>query len=92
MIVSGHTHRAYNCSIAGHLVTSAASYGRLITRVSLTIDRATGVVARAAAVNEIVTRDVPKDPVQTALVIQVRRARRSDCQTDRRLGHRQHHP
>ena len=68
VIVSGHSHRAYNCSIAGHLVTSAASYGRIITRVNLTIDRATGAVARASAVNEIVTRDVPKDPAQTALV------------------------
>ena len=68
VIVSGHSHRAYNCSIAGHLVTSAASYGRIITRVNLTIDRATGVVARASAVNEIVTRDVPKDPAQTALI------------------------
>jgi 5'-nucleotidase len=68
VIVSGHSHRAYTCSIAGHLVTSAASYGRIITRVSLAIDRTTGVVIRASAVNEIVTRDVPKDPAQTALV------------------------
>ncbi|MEO8259541.1 MAG: bifunctional metallophosphatase/5'-nucleotidase [Acidobacteriota bacterium] len=68
VIISAHSHRVYNCSIAGHLVTSAASFGRAITRVSLTIDRTTGAVTRAAAVNEIVTRDVPKDPVQTALV------------------------
>ena len=49
-------------------MTSAASYGRIITRVNLTIDRATGAVARASAVNEIVTRDVPKDPIQTAII------------------------
>jgi 5'-nucleotidase len=68
VIVSGHTHRAYNCSIAGHLVTSAASLGRVMTRVNLTIDRATGSVTRASAVNEIVTRDVAKDPVLTGII------------------------
>jgi 5'-nucleotidase len=67
-IVSGHSHRAYNCSIAGHLVTSAASTGRLITRVNVAIDRATGAVVRVSAVNEIVTRDVPKDPIQTGII------------------------
>jgi 5'-nucleotidase len=69
VIVSGHTHRAYNCSIGGHLVTSAASFGRVITRVSLVIDRATGVATRASAINEIVTRDVAKDPSQTKITV-----------------------
>jgi 5'-nucleotidase len=68
VIVSGHTHRAYNCSIAGHLVTSAASYGRIMTRVNLAIERATGAVARVSAVNEIVTRDVTKDPILTGII------------------------
>jgi 5'-nucleotidase len=68
VIVSGHTHRAYNCSIAGRLVTSAASSGRIMTRVNLEIERATGAVARVSAVNEIVTRDVAKDPILTGII------------------------
>ncbi len=68
VVVSGHTHDFYNCTIGGHLVTSASSFGRMITRIVLTIDRVTGRVTNAAAVNEIVTRDVPKDPAQTRIV------------------------
>ncbi len=36
VIVSGHTHRAYNCMIDKKLVTSAAAFGRLITAIDLT--------------------------------------------------------
>ncbi|AKT43080.1 bifunctional metallophosphatase/5'-nucleotidase [Chondromyces crocatus] len=57
VIVSGHTHHAYNCIIGGKIVTSAASFGRLITDIDLTIDRATGDVIAAHAENVIVTRD-----------------------------------
>ena len=32
VVVSGHTHQAYDCAIGGHLVTSAMSYGRLVTQ------------------------------------------------------------
>ncbi|WP_235880357.1 bifunctional metallophosphatase/5'-nucleotidase [Polyangium aurulentum] len=62
VIVSGHTHQAYNCTIAGKLVTSAASQGRLITDIDLTIDKATGHVVDKKAKNTIVTRDV-SDPM-----------------------------
>lgn len=68
VVVSGHTHDFYNCRIGGHLVTSASSFGRMITRITLTIDRVTDRVINAAAVNEIVTRDVPKNPAQTRIV------------------------
>ncbi|HKB14169.1 MAG TPA: bifunctional metallophosphatase/5'-nucleotidase, partial [Vicinamibacterales bacterium] len=68
VVISGHTHRFYNCEIDGHVVTSAASYGRMITRVALQIDRSTDRVVRASAVNEVVTRDVAKDPEQTRLL------------------------
>jgi 5'-nucleotidase len=49
-------------------VTSAASGGRVLTRVDLEIDRATDRVVKSSAFNEVVTRDVPKDPAQTAIV------------------------
>jgi 5'-nucleotidase len=68
VIISGHTHRFYNCNIGGHLVTSAASLGRLFTRVTLTIDRSKGTITDASATNEVVTRDVAKDPEQTRII------------------------
>jgi 5'-nucleotidase len=68
VIISGHTHRFYNCNIAGHLVTSAGSLGRMFTRVTLTIDPSQGTITNAAATNEIVSRDVAKDPEQTRII------------------------
>src|SRR5262249_44515715 len=68
VVVSGHTHQFYNCQRPGRLVTSAGAYGRLFTRIQLTIDPATDRIDKVTASNEIVTRDVPKDPAETAIV------------------------
>jgi 5'-nucleotidase len=68
VVVSGHTHQAYNCVIDGKPVTSASSFGRLVTDIDLTLDRRTDDVASVSVNNVIVTRDVTPDPAQTALV------------------------
>jgi 5'-nucleotidase len=68
VVISGHTHNAYNCVINGKIVTSAASFGRVVTDVDVTIDRVTGNVTAMSANNNIVTRDVPKDSFMTALI------------------------
>ncbi len=68
VVISGHTHNAYNCTINNMLVTSAASFGRIVTDIDLTIDRATGDVVSMSANNNIVTRDVPTDSFITALI------------------------
>ena len=68
VVISGHTHQPYNCVIDNKIVTSAFSFGRLVTKVDLTIDRATGEVVSMAAENKIVTRDVPKSSLLTDLI------------------------
>ncbi len=68
VVVSAHTHAPYICTIDGRLVTSAASFGRLITSIDLTIDRRTNDVVSATAVNNIVTQTVAKDAGTTALL------------------------
>jgi 5'-nucleotidase len=68
VVISGHTHNPYNCVINNMLVTSASSFGRLVTDVDLTINRNTGEVVTMAANNVIVTRDVPKDGFITTLI------------------------
>lgn len=73
VIVSGHTHNAYNCSIGGKLVTSAASFGRLITDIDLAIDTTTGDVLTKTATNRIVTRNVAKHAGATALIDKYKR-------------------
>ncbi|WP_319460469.1 bifunctional metallophosphatase/5'-nucleotidase [Micromonospora sp. RTP1Z1] len=74
VIVSGHTHAAYNCNINGKLVTSASSFGRLVTDINLQIDRRTGDVITAKANNVVVTRDVAKDPASTELITRYKTA------------------
>ncbi len=68
VVVAGHTNAAHVCDIDGKLVTSAASFGRLVTDIDLTIDEVTGDVTAKTARNVIVTRDVAKDAAQTALI------------------------
>lgn len=68
VIISGHTHQPYNCVINDKLVTSGFSFGRIVTDIDLSISRETGDVVFASANNVIVTRDVPPDPAQTALI------------------------
>ena len=69
VVVTGHTHRAYNCRIDGRLVTSGDKYGTIVTEIDLTLDPKTGDVTRAVADNVIVrTASFAKDPRQTALI------------------------
>ena len=68
VVVSGHSHQAYICTIDGKLVTSAASAGRLLTDIDLRVRRSDGEIVAKAARNIIVTRDVDRDPVETSLI------------------------
>jgi 5'-nucleotidase len=68
VVASAHTHQAYNCTRDGKLVTSAAAFGRLVTKVDLTLDPTTDDVKDKSAQNVVVTRDVTPDPDQQALV------------------------
>jgi 5'-nucleotidase len=72
VIVSGHTHAQYICrganEIEGKLVTSAASFGRLITDIDLVIDHESKEVKSKTARNVIVTQDAAKDPAVTAIL------------------------
>ena len=39
LFITGHTHAPYNCVIDGRPVTSASSFGRLLTDIDLKLDR-----------------------------------------------------
>ena len=69
LVVSGHTHRAYNCVIDGRLVTSADKYGTIVSEIDLVLDPKSGDVISARADNLIVRTDrFAKDPAQTRLI------------------------
>jgi 5'-nucleotidase len=58
VIVSAHTHAEYRCTITTNgvtrLVTSASSFGRILSDITLTIDDKSGELVAAAATNSIV--------------------------------------
>jgi 5'-nucleotidase len=68
LFVTGHTHQAYNCVIDGRPVSSAFSFGRIVTDIDMTIDRASGEPTSIAVNNKIVTRDVTPDAGITTLI------------------------
>jgi 5'-nucleotidase len=69
LVVSGHTHQAYICTIDGRLVTSADKYGTIVTAIDVKLDPKTRDVISATASNHIVRLDaLAKDAEQTALI------------------------
>jgi 5'-nucleotidase len=67
VVVSAHTHQPYVCHLGGKLVTSAASFGRLITSIDLTINKKSKSITDATATNHIVTQTVKPDPKAQAV-------------------------
>ena len=68
LVVSGHTHSAYNCMLPNTTgrtisVTSASAFGRVLTDIDMTIDPTTRDVTKAVATNRLMVRN---DPAITA--------------------------
>ncbi len=68
MVVSGHTHAAYNCVIDGTPVSSASSFGRVLTDIDMTLDRSTREPVSISVNNHVVTRGVTPAADETALL------------------------
>lgn len=69
VVISGHTHRAYNCRIDGRLVTSADRYGTVLSKIRLTLDPRTRDISDAQADNMVVaTERFAADPRIAAAV------------------------
>jgi 5'-nucleotidase len=71
VVISAHTHLPYVCNNfqgTGKLLTSASSFGRLITDIDLTIDHQSKEITNVEARNVIVTRDVTPDQRELDLI------------------------
>ena len=73
-VVSGHTHQPYNCVVKdpkgnNRLLTSAASFGRMVSKLHFLIDPASGDIVRPAAhaENLIAENDVTVTPLQSVV-------------------------
>jgi 5'-nucleotidase len=62
IVISGHTHERYVCERNGRLLTSAGSYGRLLTRIRLQVDPLSGGVLSRQAENLPVINDTAPVP------------------------------
>ena len=67
VIVSAHTHAEYRCTITTNgvtrLVTSASSFGRILSDITLNVDNRSGELVSADAVNSIVANATTAPPV-----------------------------
>ncbi len=64
LVISGHTHQAYNCQIANKVgrlisVTSASAQGKVLTDINLTVNKESGEIGAVAASNVVVDRTNP---------------------------------
>jgi 5'-nucleotidase len=68
LFITGHTHQPYICTagngslIDGRPVTSASSFGRLVTNIGFTLDHKTKDIKDVTADNTVVTRTQPPAP------------------------------
>ena len=76
LVISAHTHVAYNCLIANSKgrpvpLTQASAFGRMLTGIDLTLDKHTGHVTKIVANNLLVSQpeaDTPTSPVHPFLL------------------------
>jgi len=74
LFITGHTHQPYICTagngslIDGRPVTSASSFGRLVTNIGFTLNHKTKDIENVTADNTVVTRTQPAAPDIQALI------------------------
>jgi 5'-nucleotidase len=72
VVISGHTHAAYNCKLPNATgrniaVTSSSSFGRILTDVDLTINPITRDITDAKVTNRLVVRNDASLPANTTV-------------------------
>jgi 5'-nucleotidase len=72
VLVTGHTHAAYNCNINNKVVTSAGSAGRLLTRIDLSLNASTRDAVVETVENQLVDHTIEPDAAVAAIVDETR--------------------
>jgi 5'-nucleotidase len=68
VFVTGHTHQPYRCVIDGRPVTSASSFGRLVTDIDMTLSVRTRDVVEVRTDNVVITQTVQRAADMSALI------------------------
>jgi 5'-nucleotidase len=78
LVISGHTHQGYLCTVDGRTVTQGASYGHLATRVAITVQKGAGVPGEIKVENVVMKAgDYPADEKMAAFVAKVKESSRA---------------
>lgn len=73
LIISGHTHKGFQCKVDGRTITQAQMGGHVLSRIRLSIDPASGAVRDVAVRNvPVLPGQYPADPKVAAYLAQVR--------------------
>jgi len=73
LVLTGHTHQSYLCQVDGRTVTQAASYGHILTRVNMKVQKGLGAVGAIKVENVLMKQgDYPVDQKIAAFVADVK--------------------
>jgi len=73
LVLTGHTHQSYLCQVDGRTVTQAASYGHILTRVNMKVQKGLGAVGAIKVENVLMKQgDYPLDEKMAAFVADVK--------------------
>ena len=78
LVLSGHTHQGYLCTVEGRTVTQGASYGHLATRASMTVQKGVGQIGEVRVENVLMKAgDFPPDARMAAFLASVKERSRA---------------
>lgn len=78
LVITGHTHEGYLCQVDGRIVTQASSYGHLLTRIAMKVEKGVGPVGAIKVENVLMKGgDFPADEKMAAFVAKVKEGSRA---------------
>lgn len=78
LVITGHSHQGYLCTVDGRVVTQADAAGHLLSRIAMQVDPSSGAVADIAVRNIVMNPDqFPADPKVSAYLASVKERSRA---------------
>jgi len=78
LVITGHTHQSYLCKVDGRTVTQASSYGHMLTRIGMKVEKGVGSVGEIRVENVLMKQgDYPADEKMAAFIAKVKDSSRA---------------
>lgn len=78
LVITGHTHQSYLCKVDGRTVTQASSYGHMLTRIGMQVEKGVGTVGEIRVENVLMKAgDYPADEKMAAFIAKVKDSSRA---------------